>query len=73
MKVAFALLSSFGSTFTSGHIFSHMKAVLIPQISSLAPMLSEVCDAENDKMTTGYWTFNQGEQTNKLYFQMVTN
>jgi hypothetical protein len=42
-KVAFALLSAFGSTYTCEQIFSHMKGVLSPQRSRLTPMHSEAC------------------------------
>jgi len=42
-KVAFALLSAFGSTYTCEQIFSHMKAVLSPQRSCLTPVHAEAC------------------------------
>ena len=42
-KIAFALLSAFGSTYSYEQIFSHMKAVLNPQRSRLTPEHSENC------------------------------
>ncbi|BFZ03926.1 hypothetical protein BsWGS_06965 [Bradybaena similaris] len=42
-KVAFALLSAFGSTYSCEQIFSHMKAVLSPHRSHLTPEHSENC------------------------------
>jgi len=42
-KVAFALLSAFGSTCTCEQIFSHMKAVLSPQRSCLTAVHAEAC------------------------------
>jgi len=42
-KVAFALLSAFGSTYTCEQIFSHMKAVLSPQRSCLTPVHAAAC------------------------------
>jgi hypothetical protein len=42
-KIAFALLSAFGSTYSCEQIFSHMKAVLNPQRSRLTPEHSENC------------------------------
>ena len=42
-KIAFALLSAFGSTYSCEQIFSHMKAVLNPQRSRLTPAHSENC------------------------------
>jgi hypothetical protein len=42
-KVAFPLLSAFGSSYTCEQIFSHMKGVLIPQRSRLTPVHSEAC------------------------------
>lgn len=42
-KIAFALLSAFGSTYSCEQIFSHMKAVLSPRRSRLTPEHSENC------------------------------
>jgi hypothetical protein len=42
-KVALALLSAFGSTYSCEQIFSHMKAVLSPNRSRLTPEHSENC------------------------------
>jgi len=42
-KVAFALLSAFGSSYTCEQIFSHMKAVLSKQRSCLMPVRAEAC------------------------------
>ena len=42
-KIAFALLSAFGSTYSCEQIFSRLKAVLNPQRSRLAHAHSENC------------------------------
>jgi len=42
-KVAFALLSAFGSTYICEQIFSHLKAVLSPQRSCLTHVHAEAC------------------------------
>jgi hypothetical protein len=42
-KVAFGLLSAFGSTYKCEQIFSRMKAVLCPQRSCLTFVHSEAC------------------------------